>query len=261
MILRDRTIKKYRLLKGFFGFHPLVSSHEKLGLLEGSQSGLFDAVYIALPNHLHREYAVRAARAGIHVLCEKPLAVTEADCEAMIRAADEGGVKLMTAYRLHFDEANLRAVEVVQSGRIGEPKLFNSTFTMQVRDGDIRLNPRSEGGGVLYDIGIYCINAARYLFEAEPESVFAFTAAGTDPRFEAVEESVSAVLRFPGDRIATFAASFGAADVSTYRVVGTRGDVLMDPAYEYAGEITQTVTVGGSTLTSSGFRTPGFRMA
>jgi glucose-fructose oxidoreductase len=208
-------------------------------------SGLFDAVYIALPNHLHREYAVRAARAGIHVLCEKPLAVTEADCEAMIRAADEGGVKLMTAYRLHFDEANLRAVEVVQSGRIGEPKLFNSTFTMQVRDGDIRLNPRSEGGGVLYDIGIYCINAARYLFEAEPESVFAFTAAGTDPRFEAVEESVSAVLRFPGDRIATFAASFGAADVSTYRVVGTRGDVLMDPAYEYAGEITQTVTVGG----------------
>ncbi len=212
---------------------------------EALRSGLFDAVYIALPNHLHREYAVRAARAGIHVLCEKPLAVTEADCEAMIRAAADSGTKLMTAYRLHFDEANLRAVEVVQSGRIGEPKLFNSTFAMQVRDGDIRLNPRSQGGGVLYDIGIYCINAARYLFESEPESVFAFTAAGTDPRFESVEESVTAVLTFPGDRLASFAASFGAADVSTYRVVGTRGDLVMDPAYEYAGEITQTVTVNG----------------
>jgi len=212
---------------------------------EALGSGLFDAVYIALPNHLHREYAERAARAGIHVLCEKPLAVTEADCEAMIRTADENGVRLMTAYRLHFDEANLKAVEVVQSGRIGEPKLFNSTFTMQVRDGDIRLNPRREGGGVLYDIGIYCINAARYLFEAEPESVFAMTDAGDDPRFESVEESVTAMLRFPGGRLASFAASFGAADVSAYQVVGTKGDLRMDPAYEYAGQITQTVTVNG----------------
>jgi predicted dehydrogenase len=74
---------------------------------EALSSGLFDAVYIALPNHLHREYAERAARAGIHVLCEKPLAVTEEDCEAMIRTAEQNGVKLMTAYRLHFDEANL----------------------------------------------------------------------------------------------------------------------------------------------------------
>ena len=211
------------------------------------RSGVFDAVYIALPNHLHREYAERAADAGIHVLCEKPLAVTERDCEAMIHAAERNDVRLMTAYRLHFEEANLRAVEVVQSGRLGEPKLFDSTFTMQVKDGDIRLNPRAEGGGVLYDIGIYCINAARYLFQAEPERVFAMTARNADPRFRAVEESVVATMAFPGDRLATFAASFGAADVSSYRVVGSDGDLVMDPAYEYAGEITQRVTVKGRT--------------
>ena len=211
------------------------------------RSGVFDAVYIALPNHLHREYAERAADAGIHVLCEKPLAVTERDCEAMIHAAERNDVRLMTAYRLHFEEANLRAVELVQSGRLGEPKLFNSTFTMQVKDGDIRLNPRAEGGGVLYDIGIYCINAARYLFQDEPEQVFAVTASSADPRFKDVEESVAATLTFPGDRLATFAASFGAADVSSYRVVGSDGDLMMDPAYEYAGEITQTVTVKGRT--------------
>lgn len=211
------------------------------------RSGVFDAVYIALPNHLHREYAERAADAGIHVLCEKPLAVTERDCEAMIHAAERNDVRLMTAYRLHFEEANLRAVEIVQSGRLGEPKLFDSTFTMQVKDGDIRLNPRAEGGGVLYDIGIYCINAARYLFQAEPERVFAMTARNADPRFRAVEESVVATLAFPGDRLATFAASFGAGDVSSYRVVGSEGDLVMDPAYEYAGEITQTVTVKGRT--------------
>jgi predicted dehydrogenase len=234
---RMKVGRKYRI-RDYFSYQQYD---------EALASGLFDAVYIALPNHLHREYAERAARAGIHVLCEKPMAVTEADCEAMIRAADENGVKLMVGYRLHFDEANLKAVEVVQSGRIGEPKLFNSTFTMQVKDGDIRLNPRSEGGGVLYDIGIYCINAARYLFEDEPESVFAATTRGDDPRFASVEESVTAVLRFPGSRLASFVASFGAADVSSYRVAGSKGDLRMDPAYEYAGEIVQTVTVNGRT--------------
>lgn len=204
-----------------------------------------DAVYIALPNELHREYAVRAAEAGVHVLCEKPLAPTEADCQAMIDAADRNGVKLMTAYRLHFDEANLSAVDAVQSGRLGDVKLFNSTFTMQVKPGDIRLNPRSKGGGSLYDIGVYCINAARYFYAAEPEWAFATATEGSDPRFADTEESVSAVLRFPGERLASFVVSFGAASVSTYTVVGTRGSLVMDPAYAYADAITQTVTVNG----------------
>lgn len=210
------------------------------------QSGLVDAVYIVLPNHLHRQYTERAAQAGVHVLCEKPLAVTEDDCLAMIRAAEEHGVKLMVAYRLHFEEANLKAIDLVQQGRLGEPRLFDSVFTMTVKEGDIRLNPRELGGGTLYDIGVYCINAVRNLFGAEPMEVVAFSANNGDQRFLQCEETTSAIIRFPGrERLASFTCSFGAADVSTYRVVGTRGDLVMDPAYEYAGELKQRVTIDG----------------
>jgi predicted dehydrogenase len=209
-------------------------------------SGLVDAVYIALPNHLHREYSERAARAGVHVLCEKPMAVTEEDCQSMIRIAEEHDVKLMVAYRLHFEEANLRAIDIVQSGKLGEPRLFDSVFTMTVREGDIRLNPREQGGGTLYDIGIYCINAVRNLFGAEPMEVTAFSANCGERRFLDCEETTSAILRFPGkERLASFSCSFGATDVSMYRVVGSEGELLMDPAYEYAGELKQRLTVNG----------------
>src|SRR4051812_4325473 len=210
------------------------------------QSGLVDAVYIALPNHLHREYSERAARAGIHVLCEKPMAVTEEDCRSMIRTAEEHDVKLMVAYRLHFEEANLKAIDIVQSGKLGEPRVFDSVFTMTVKEGDIRLGPRDLGGGTLYDIGIYCINAVRNLFGAEPMEVTAFISNNGDPRFHECEEMTSAILRFPGrERLASFTCSFGAADVSSYRVVGTEGDLVMDPAYEYADELVQRVTLKG----------------
>ena len=215
------------------------------------RSGAIDAVYIALPNHLHRDYALRAADAGVHVLCEKPLAVTARDCVAMIDAADRNGVKLMTAYRLHFEEANLRAVEMAQSGRLGELKSFSSEFGMEVKAGDIRLNPHAEGGGTLYDIGIYCINAARYVFQDEPSEVFAVATASAESRFEHVEESVSAILRFPGERLAGFTCSFNSADVATYRVVGTKGDLVVDQAYEYAGEISHRMTVNGRTRQKS----------
>ena len=195
-------------------------------------SGDVDAVYIALPNTLHREYAVRAAKHGVHVLCEKPLAVTEAECRAMIDACRKHRVKLMTAYRLHFERATLKALADVRGGVIGVPKLFVSSFTMDVKPPNIRLE-QEVGGGTLYDIGIYCINAARHLFGAEPVEVSCMTtaraAAGGD-----VEDSACSTLRFPGDRFATFCTSFGAGKTSTYRVVGTKGHVRAEPAYELA---------------------------
>jgi len=209
------------------------------------RSGDVDAVYIALPNHLHREYAVRAARAGVHVLCEKPLAVTEADCKAIIAAARRGRVKLMVAYRLHFEEASLKAVEMARGTKLGEPRIFESLFTMQVRPGNIRL--QAEGGGGLYDIGIYCINGARALFAAEPTEVFAWSASNGDRRFREVDEMTSAVMRFPGDRLASFTCSLGAADVSEYHVVGTKGSLRVEPAYEYAEPRKHQLTVDGKT--------------
>jgi predicted dehydrogenase len=212
------------------------------------ESGEVDAVYIALPNHMHRAYTEAAARTGVHVLCEKPMAVTEADCEAMIAAAEKNKIKLMIAYRLHFEEANLKAIELVQSGKLGEPRIFNSVFTMQVKPGNVRLQ-KEKGGGTLYDIGIYCINAARYLFRAEPEEVLGITRNSGDPRFQEVEETFFATLHFPGGLGATFACSFGAADVSAYTVVGTKGVLRLDPAYELATGLQHHLDIGGKKKT------------
>ncbi|MEO8190794.1 MAG: Gfo/Idh/MocA family oxidoreductase [Acidobacteriota bacterium] len=212
------------------------------------RSGAIDAVYIALPNHLHREYTVRAARAGVHVLTEKPMAVTEKDCEAMIRACGGNGVQLMVAYRLHFEKANLEAVEIVQSGKLGEPRIYNSVFCNDVKDPDnIRLNPIEEGGGTLYDIGIYCLNAARYLFRSEPEEVFAISASNDDPRFRKADEMTTAVLKFPGERLATFTSSFGAASSHHYDVFGTKGHLRVEPAFEFAEGMSHRLTIGGKT--------------
>jgi predicted dehydrogenase len=168
-----------------------------------------DAVYLVVPNHLHREYAVRSAEAGVHVLCEKPMAVTEKECEAMIEAANSNQVKLMIAYRLHFEAANLKAIEVAKSGKLGDPRIFDSAFSQQVVADNIRVTEAVEkGGGPVYDMGVYCINAARYLFQAEPTSVLAFSANNGDKRFKLVEEMTSVMMGFPDERLATFTCSF-----------------------------------------------------
>ena len=219
-----------------------VHSYKDYGHL--LDSGEVDAVYIALPNSMHRNFSVQASNSGIHVLCEKPMATSEEDCQEMIRAAQQNGTKLMIAYRLHFDAANLEAIELAQSGKIGEPRLFNSTFTMQVRRDNIRTK-KEMGGGPLWDIGVYCINAARYLFRAEPEEVFAFAASSDDKRFREVEESVDAVMRFPDSQLASFSCSFGASDVSAYDLVGTQGSVHAEPAYEYAESLRLKTTIDG----------------
>src|SRR5579864_4716477 len=168
-----------------------------------------DAVYLALPNHLHREYAVRAAAAGVHVLCEKPMAVTSEDCRAMIEAAKQNHAKLMIAYRLHFEAGNLEAIRLAKNGKLGELRMFTSEFAQQVADGNIRVSePSARGGGPVYDMGVYCINAARYLFGAEPVEVLSASASKREQRFHRVEEMTSVTMRFPQDRLATFTCSF-----------------------------------------------------
>jgi glucose-fructose oxidoreductase len=213
---------------------------------EGLARAGAEAVYIALPNTLHREYTERAARCGLHVLCEKPLATRTEDCAAMITAARENGVKLMTAYRLHFDPATLKALEQAASGKLGELRAFSSAFTMQVKHGNSRLD-RSLGGGPLLDVGIYCINAARKLFRGEPVRVVADCVGGGDPRFAEVPEMVSAQLRFPGGRLASFVCSFGAADASWYELLGTEGSLRMEPAYSHGDALVLSTRVGEKT--------------
>jgi glucose-fructose oxidoreductase len=214
------------------------------------RSGLIDAVFIALPNDQHRDYAVRAAQAGVHVLCEKPMAVSAQDCRAMGEAAQAADVRLMIAYRLHFDPASLRTVALAERKALGELRFFSSIFSIQVKEG-IRTGPLEAGGGPLYDLGIYCINAARYLFRSEPEEVVAVSAAADDPRFANGEETISVIMRFSGARLATFTASFGAAATGSFDLVGTRGSLHVDQAYEYAEAIRQRVTVGERTRTTT----------
>lgn len=223
---------------------PRVCGYEEIDELFAS--GAIDAVYIALPNNMHKEYTVRAARAGLHVLCEKPMAVTARECEEMIRATRSAKVKLMIAYRLHFERANLEAAQLARAGRLGDLRFFSSDFSMQVSDGNIRLK-RAMGGGPLYDIGVYCINAARYCFAEEPTEVFATAVRSADRRFREVDETVVGTLRFKDQRMATFTCSFGAADRSTYTVVGTRGTLTVDPAYEYAEGLAYQLKIGERT--------------
>lgn len=217
------------------------------------RSGEVDAVYIALPNDLHRDYVERAARAGVHVLCEKPLAVTADDAEAVIAACAESGVKLMTAYRLHFEAGTLDAMERVWRGDLGRPRFFSSTFALQVREGNIRTK-EERGGGPLLDLGIYCINAARSFFRAEPLEVTAMAATRSrDQRFTEIDEQIAATLRFPEDRLAQFTCSFGAYDHSFLSVVGDKGRLSMAPAYDYAVPLSVNVEIQGRRPTRKTF--------
>lgn len=203
-----------------------------------------DAVYVAVPNSRHRDIVVRAANCGVHSLCEKPLATTEDDAWTMIDTCRENDVRLMVGYRLHFEAANLRAIEIARSGQLGELRLFTSVFCHQVREGDIRTSA-TLGGGALFDLGIYCINAARNLFREEPVEVFASMTMGTDPRFVEVDEMTSCVMRFSRGRIAQFTASQGAASVSSFRLAGSNGNLRVDEAYSYTDEIREELLVDG----------------
>lgn len=238
--------EKREKLKERYGIEHVGSYDELEKTLEESRA---DAAYIAVPNTLHREFTERVVARKVHVLCEKPMAMSVADCEAMIQAAKEHSVKLMIAYRLHFEEANLKAIEAIKGGKIGTVRAFTSEFSQQVRPGDIRTR-EDMGGGALYDVGVYCVNAARYLFQSEPIEVFAYQTPG-DERFEGVDETTVAMIRFPDDKIAQFVCSQGLADTSSYRVLGSKGDLRLEPAYGYAGELQSHLTIEGETETTT----------
>jgi glucose-fructose oxidoreductase len=202
-----------------------------------------DAVFVCSPNSEHAEHTIRAAHAGVHVLCEKPLAVTDAECARMIAACREANVKLMTAYRLHFDPLTLEVVDLARRGEIGELRYFTSSFSMRATPGGIRTQAET-GGGTVYDLGIYCINAARMLFDDEPTQVIASAVRGDQSGMPEVDDLTSAVLLFPGGRHATFTTSFAVNGVSEYRIVGTKGDIHVEPGYEWGEPLNYTITIG-----------------
>lgn len=213
------------------------------------QSGQVDAVYLALPNWMHRDYAVPALQAGLHVLLEKPMATSVADCEAIQRAAAGSGARLMIAYRLHFEPATLDTLRRVRAGEIGRPRAFSAMFAQPVAPS----NHRAQNGfwaGPVADMGPYPLNAARQLFGAEPVEVAALGSRDPALGFD-FDDTVAVTLRFDDTRIAQFTVSYGGASCEHYRLVGDKGDILAQPAFGFGpGVALQTrITVDGKTET------------
>jgi predicted dehydrogenase len=195
------------------------------------------AIYIVLPNSLHREYTERAASMGKHVLCEKPLASTLEDAEAIVAACRTAGIKLMTAYRCQYTPQHWAARDRIQSGELGPIGLVQAINSQVEDDPDVwRLDRRLAGGGSLPDIGLYCLNTVRFLLAEEPDEVFAyqFSTPG-DPRFREVEEAVSWTMRFPSGTLASCATSYNAARANSVHVHGVEGWINFDPAFAYQG--------------------------
>jgi predicted dehydrogenase len=194
-----------------------------------------DIIYIVLPNGMHAEYTVRGFQAGKHVLTEKPMANTPAECQQMIDAGRKADRKLMVAYRCRYEPYNQEAIRISRSRELGPIKVILADHGFNIGDpSQWRLKKELAGGGSLMDIGIYSLQAARYLSGEEPTEVNAvmYNTPG-DPRFKEVEETVNFQLRFPSGVLANCTSSYGYAGQNHYRVVGTEGWLEMDPATSY----------------------------
>jgi predicted dehydrogenase len=199
-----------------------------------------DLVYIVLPNFMHAEFTIRALKAGKHVLCEKPMATTVADGEAMVAAAKAAKRKLMIAYRCHYEPLNLYGMRLVRRGVLGKTRLVVTNMGRQADANDPsdawRLDMQKSGGGALADMGIYGINGARYLLNEEPVEVRARAQTDrNDPRFRTVEDLITWEMRFPSGAISTGTTSFDQAGTMAWEVYGQRGKMIAEPGCFYSG--------------------------
>ena len=199
-------------------------------------NGDVDAIYIVLPNSMHAEYTIRAAKAGKHVLCEKPMANTVDECRQMIDACKAANRKLMIAYRLHYEPMTQKAIQICREKTYGPVKTIEADFGFNIGPNQWRLDKKLAGGGPLVDVGVYCINACRALAGEEPAQVSAtMHQPKDDPRFKEVEESMAWWMRFPSGIVANCATSYGANPGNRYRVSTQTAQITVDPAYSYNG--------------------------
>jgi predicted dehydrogenase len=196
-----------------------------------------DAVYIALPNHLHAEYTVRAAAAGKHVLCEKPMATTVQEAQQMIDACKRADRKLMIAYRIQYEPHNRFVMQAVRDRRFGRVTMIEGHNGQNVGDPKQWRLKKAAGGGALLDVGIYCLNTCRFLLGEEPVWVSgAVHSTPGDARFREVDENVVFQLGFPSGALGSFSCSFGTHRSNRYRCLADRGGWLgADPAFDYDG--------------------------
>jgi glucose-fructose oxidoreductase len=190
-----------------------------------------DAVYLMPPTALRGDYAVDAARAGVHVLCETPMAVTTEECRRVLRICEKARVKLMVASSVQFHPAHLEARQLAHGGSLGALKTVSADLAIRIDDPtDVRLQRRM-GGGSMYDLGAACIACTRTLFAAEPAQVMAMTARRAGRAAGDADDGAVALVRFPDEQFAHFHTSFGEEPASTLLVLGEHGSVRVTPAF------------------------------
>lgn len=195
-----------------------------------------DAVYIGLPNSMHKEFTLRAAAAGKHVLCEKPMAISSAECRTMIDACRAADVKLMIAYRIQYEPLWLQAQQMINSGDLGQIESFQGGFYNNQPAGAWRLSKTLGGGGSLLDVGIYPLNAIRWLSGEEPASYTAIASTRDHSgRFSQVEQSLQWTMRMPSGIIASNGCSYGSSGPSLLTINGEQGYLQFLPGFNYDG--------------------------
>lgn len=203
-----------------------------------------DAIYIALPNSMHAEYTIRAAQLGKHVLCEKPMANSAEDCEAMIAACDQAGRKLAVGYRCQFEPHHLQCIQFAREETFGKIKMIEAGFGFKIGNpNQWRLQRTYAGGGALMDVGIYAVQACRYLAGKEPMEISA-TETKTDPvKFKEVDESVTWSMKFPNGINAYCSTTYAFNGINRFNAYGDEGWFGLNPGYSYNG-ITGTTSQG-----------------
>jgi predicted dehydrogenase len=195
-----------------------------------------DVVYVVTPNALHLEHTLAAAAAGKHVLCEKPMAVSVEECEAMIAGCRDAGVKLAIGYRLQFEAHHLEMMRLAREEEFGGLRVIEAAFGFRLGNPDQwRLDRELAGGGCLIDAGIYALQACRYISGEEPVEVMAQQVSRDMERFSEVEESITWQMRFPSGLLANCASTYNARAMDRVKVYGEDGWFELEPAYRYGG--------------------------
>jgi predicted dehydrogenase len=195
-----------------------------------------DVIYNVLPNGMHAEYTIRAAKAGKHVFCEKPMEVNAELCQKMIDACKEAKRILGIGYRMQYEPHLNEMRRLIKSGELGKVKSVESAFGFSIGPGVWRLDKKLAGGGPLMDVGIYCLNSTRYALGEEPSEVSAtIPDAGGDPRFKEVEPEMDFSLTFPSGVVAKCQTSYRQFVGNKLRVVCEGGVLHLEPAFGYGG--------------------------
>ncbi|WP_419899169.1 Gfo/Idh/MocA family protein [Roseomonas sp. USHLN139] len=233
------TPEKLRAVAAQYGI-PESACHDYASFERLRDNPAVQVVYVVLPNGMHREFTERAAAAGKHVLCEKPMANSAEEARAMIEACARARVRLMVAYRIQYEPYNLAALRLARSGELGRLVGMSAVNVQTVAANGAeqwRHKKAMAGGGALPDIGLYGLNTARFLSGEEPVWIQAsqFSPPG-DPRFAEVEETLSFTLRFPSGFIAQCLTSYGARDDKVQRLNFAGATIDMPNAYKYQGQ-------------------------